>query len=132
MHNRKGVISAVACVSLFTCAQAHHSNAVFERGKFVTLTGTVTKFEWTNPHVWVWFVRLQADGAEQVWGLESAAPIQLRKAGFKWDSFKPGDKVTFVLHPLRSGQPGGQFVSAKFADGHLLETPDPAAKEEKL
>ena len=127
MKNQQWLI--VIASLLLTTARAHHSNAVFERSQSMTLTGTVTKFEWTNPHVWIWFATLAQDGSEQVWGLESGAPVQLRKAGFQWDSFKKGDKVTFELHPLRSGETGGQFVKATFADGHVLETPDPAAKE---
>lgn len=124
---RKLVVTAMV-TGVVSGAAAHHSNAVFERNKDVTLSGTVTKFEWTNPHVWIWFMATLPDGSQQEWALESAAPVQLRKAGFTWQSFKAGDKVSFVLHPLRSGQPGGQFVKATFADGRVIETPDPAAK----
>ena len=107
---------------------AHHANSMFDQNIDMTLSGTVTKFEWTNPHVWIWFMADMPDGSQQEWALESGAPIQLRKAGFKWDSFKSGDKVTFELHPRRSGQPAGQFVRAIFADGRVLLTSDPAAQ----
>ncbi|MFT3905661.1 MAG: DUF6152 family protein [Steroidobacteraceae bacterium] len=109
-------------------AQAHHSTAMFDTGSVRTLNGTIEKFEWTNPHVWIWIVVPRTDGGNDTWGIESAAPVQLRREGLAWDSFKTGDKVTMTIHPMKSGETGGQFLTATFADGHKLSSRDPAAQ----
>jgi len=110
-------------------ALGHHSTAVDNMDKTVTIDGTVRVFQWSNPHVWLWVNVPEHNGAQaQVWGVESAAPVQLSRKGIKWNSFKAGDVVEVTIHPLRSGQNGGLFLRAKFADGHVISAGDPAAQ----
>jgi prepilin-type processing-associated H-X9-DG protein len=112
-----------------TCANAHHSTAIFDHSKTETISGTVRKYEWANPHVWIFVSVPQADGSVINYGFESGAPVQLRARGITYQSFRTGDRVTITMHPLKNGQNGGQFITATFADGHVLKTPDPAAYE---
>ena len=98
-------------------ASAHHSFAMFDMQKDVTLKGTVKSFQWESPHTWL---QVQvADGAGQnvEWSLEMGAPGMLYRNGWRQESVHPGDKVTVVIHPLRDGRPGGSVVSAILADG---------------
>jgi hypothetical protein len=106
-------------------AAAHHSFATFDNTKTVTLAGTVKTFEWTNPHTWIWLVVSDGKGAEQVWGLEGAAPGELTRHGWNRRSINPGDKITVGIHPLRDGRAGGSYASVTFADGHSLTTGSP-------
>jgi hypothetical protein len=101
-------------------AWAHHSHAMFDLDKKVTLVGTVKEFEWNNPHCWIQVLVPDANnpnGTPVEWGVEMGAPIQLIRHGWKPDSLRPGDKITVVINPLRDGRPGGQIVSAIGPDG---------------
>lgn len=102
-------------------ASAHHSFAMFDPTKDVTIEGTVSAFSWQNPHVWI-DVTVQVDGKGQNWGLESQSVGILYRQGWKADSLKPGDKIIAMLHPMRDGTPGGQLMSIKLPDGRELVT----------
>jgi Family of unknown function (DUF6152) len=101
-------------------ASAHHSGAMFDRDKQVELTGTVVHFEWTNPHSWIEIEVPNQNGSSDKWSVECNSPNNLARAGWKSTSLKPGDKVTIVIHPLRTGEKGGSFMSATLADGQVL------------
>ena len=98
---------------------AHHSGAIFDPSKKVTLTGKVREFQWTNPHCWI---QLLVPGAtdEQEWSVEMGAPLQLYQGGWRPGTLKPGDEITVVVHPLRDGTRGGLFVAATRKDGTVL------------
>ena len=100
-------------------ALAHHSTAVFDMEKTVEITGTVQDFQWTNPHTWTNVSVEGADGAA-VYGLEGMSPNYLGRNGWTRHTLKPGDKLTFAIHPLKDGRKGGFMVSAKFPDGTVL------------
>ena len=114
-------------------AFAHHSHAMFDLEKQVTLTGTVKEFEWNNPHCWIQVLvpDLKDPNAPPVeWGIEMGAPIQLIRHGWKPSSLKPGDKITVVVNPLRDGRPGGQIVSAIGPDGKPIgAVPETTSKQ---
>jgi hypothetical protein len=101
-------------------AQAHHSGAMFEPEKVITLEGTVKEFEYTNPHSWLYVTVRDAQGAETVWGFESEGPSALMRAGIKANALQPGDKVTVQTRPLRDGRPAGAWVSVTKTDGTVL------------
>jgi hypothetical protein len=116
--------AAVMAVALVAPALAHHSPAAFDRTKKVTLVGTVKEFRWQNPHTWIEVEVPDAKGKPVVWGVELTSPTYLIRAGWKSNIIKPGDKVTVVVNPVRSGEPSGIFVSLTLADGReLLERP---------
>ena len=112
---------AVLCIgALAAPALAHHSFAMFDSSKTVTMTGTVKEFEWTNPHVWLRIMVDDASGTSRQWALEMGAPGQQTRVGWKPDSVKPGDKVTVTIHPLKDGSRGGQFMHAVLPSGQEL------------
>jgi len=96
---------------------AHHSMAGFDRTKTVNLVGTVKQFKWANPHSWIEVEVVNSKGVTETWNLEMTAPGILARAGWKSTMLKAGDKATFGVHPMVSGEVGGQFVSVTFADG---------------
>jgi hypothetical protein len=101
-------------------AQAHHSFAVFDRSVQVTLVGTVREFQWTNPHIFIQLMVRNDKGVEEEWSIEGASPNMLFRRGWTPQSFRPGDKVTLTVNPLRDGGRGGNFVHALFPDGKTL------------
>jgi hypothetical protein len=102
-------------------AFAHHSPILFDRSKKVTITGTVAEFSWMNPHASIQLdVPKSGGGGVDRWGVEMNSPNNLVKDGWKSTLLKPGDKVTVVVNPLRSGEHGGIFVSIKLADGRTF------------
>jgi hypothetical protein len=114
----RGLVLAVL-LSAAPEAMAHHSFAPFNTETEKTITGTVNRFEWTNPHTWLW-IDVTADGKTVTWGVEGMSPNYLSRRGWTRTTFKPGDKVTVVVRPMRDGSPGGMFVRAKLADGKDL------------
>jgi len=101
-------------------AWAHHSMAGFDRGKTVTLVGTVKEFKWANPHSWIELEVPNDKGGVETWNIEMTAPFVLVRAGWKSSSLKPGDKVTVVGNPQKTGEPGALFVSVTLANGETL------------
>lgn len=98
-------------------AGAHHSFAMFDLEKDVTLQGVVKEFQWTNPHSWIQLMVTDAEGRQVEWSLEGGSPGVLSRGGWKRTSLQPGDKVTVVIYPLRDGKPGGSFLEVTRADG---------------
>jgi len=109
MHS-KIITPFVLLAGLVAPAQAHHSFAMFDQSKVVTLRGAVKEFRWVNPHVSL-FVQTDAAGgsAPELWGVELTSPGNLTRLGWSRKSLKPGDKVVVDVNPLRDGQKGGGF-----------------------
>jgi len=99
---------------------AHHSPAMFDFSKQLTLTGTVRVFQWTNPHSYIQLVVKAADGPEQEWSLEMGANVYLYNLGWRPSTVKAGDVLTVTVAPLRSGKRAGLLVQATTADGKTL------------
>jgi hypothetical protein len=119
-----GATLLVLGVAAVAPAFAHHSFALFDHQNRVTVSGTVLKFEWTNPHV---FIQLEvADHtAAKHYTVECASPNVLTRVGWKFSDIKQGDKVTLLINPLRNGQPGGMLEKATLADGRELGDGNP-------
>ena len=101
-------------------ALAHHSFAMFDRGREVSVTGTVKDFQYTNPHSWVIVLVPGDDGQTVEWGFESEGPSTLLRNGIKRSSILPGEKVTARAYPMRDGRPAGSLISITKADGSIL------------
>ncbi len=92
-------------------AFAHHSFAMFDFTKTVTITGTVKEFQWTNPHVVLWVnVEGKDPKTPDVWWLEMTSPGNLTRSGWNRKAVNPGDKVVVELNPLRDGKLGGALI----------------------
>jgi hypothetical protein len=103
-----------------TPALAHHSFAMFDMSKQVSITGVVKDFQYTNPHSWVIVVAPGPDGKPADWGFESEGPSTLLRFGVKHSSLTPGDKVTVLAYPMRDGRPAGSLIQVTKADGSVL------------
>lgn len=114
-----------ACVGALLLASAtltaHHSGAGVDRTKTITVTGTVKEFRWTNPHSWIDLEVADEKGASALWSIEMNPPPYLVRSGWKASTIKAGDKISVTLNPIRTGEPGGIFVSVKLADGRVLD-----------
>ena len=117
----KAVTLACAMLVVAATAWAHHSGAGVDRTKKVTVTGVVKEFRWTNPHSWIDLEVPDAKGAPTVWSIEMNPPPYLVRSGWKASTLKSGDKVSVTLNPIRTGEPGGIFVSVTLADGRVLD-----------
>ena len=99
---------------------AHHSFAMFDTAKPVTLAGVVTAFEWTNPHAYIELDVPDAAGGVAHWTIELGSTSILMRAGWKFNTLKKGDKVTALLSPLRNGEKGGLLSRLTLSDGRVL------------
>jgi hypothetical protein len=100
-------------------ALAHHSFVMFDTSKQVTLTGTVTSFEWTNPHAYI-EIDVPEGGTVKHWSVEMGSPSILRNSGWKHNTLMLGDKVTLIINPLKNGNAGGFLVQATLPDNRKL------------
>jgi Family of unknown function (DUF6152) len=121
LYKEVHLATAIGIVSLLTATDtgAHHSAAMFDEQKSVTVRGTVKLFQWTNPHCWI---QMLVSGPREPteWSVEMGSPGQLYNKGWKPGTLKAGDKIVVVIHPLRDGTNGGVFVSATDAAGNPL------------
>jgi hypothetical protein len=103
-------------------ALAHHSFAMFDQTKEVTLKGKVTDFQWTNPHAFIHIAVVGADGKTEDWQIELNSPNNLKRQGWKSTSLKVGDSITLKTNPLRdmSTHKGGLFITLTLEDGTVL------------
>ena len=123
-------VLAAGALLASTSAAAHHSAAMFDASKEVTLAGTVKEFQWMSPHCWIQMLVPDAAHPEAKpveWGIEMDNPLGLSRHGWKASSLKAGDHIVVVAHPLRDGSQGGQVVSVTTADGKPIGNGSPAA-----
>ena len=109
---------------------AHHSlDAEFDRTKPVTVTGTVTKVEWMNPHIWYYMDVKGTDGKVTKWQFEGGPPNALRRAGWNRNSLNEGDTVTvegiMAKVPVQNGAYTGNTGTIRLADGRRVLGRDP-------
>lgn len=119
MISRYSAIGALLLVG--TPCLAHHSFAMFDDKKTVTLQGTVKELQWTNPHCYLQ-VLVASKSTSAEWSIEMHSPLAMYRFGWKPGSFKPGDKVTVVINPLRDGTNGGRLITAVDVRGRSLGT----------
>jgi hypothetical protein len=113
---------AGAVVLAAGAAQAHHSFAMFDMTREVTVSGTVKQFQWTNPHAYIQLISKDAQGRDVEWSMEMGAPMYLYARGWRPSSLRAGMQVTVTLNPLRNGRPGGVVRDVVTADGRQIGT----------
>jgi hypothetical protein len=115
--------TAMVVVAAFIAAApalAHHSFTMFDMTKRITLVGSVTSFEWSNPHTYIEIDVPGEDGDLKHWSIELGSPSILQSSGWKFNSLKKGDKASLVINPLKIGQAGGFLYTATLPDGRVL------------
>ncbi len=123
----------VVAVILLSCSislptSAHHSFAMFDDQAEMWLEGTISLFQWTNPHTFVHVLAEARDengnlveGIEPVeWSLEGGSPNILSRNGWKRTSLVTGEKVRVLIYPLKDGNAGGTFLEIHKEDGTVL------------
>ena len=121
---------AGGALAVSSAAFAHHSFAMFDAEKVATLEGTVKDFQWTNPHSWILMMVNNAQGQAEQWAIEMGGPAGLARQGWKPKTLTPGMKVQTVIHPLRDGANGGQFMAITLPDGTMFGNANAAPSAE--
>jgi hypothetical protein len=116
----RGLIVAGLMTGGTSLAVAHHSAAVFDASQQKVISGTVKKFDYSNPHTWVWLDVPNDQGGVDTWGVEGMSPNYLNRRGWTRTTLKPGDKLTITIRPMKNGERGGMWVTAKRPDGEVL------------
>jgi hypothetical protein len=100
---------------------AHHSAAMFDEKKTVTVEGEVKEFQLTNPHSWLLVDVKDKNGKVTTWGFEAEGPSTLARAGIRPSDLKPGTRLTITGNPMKDGRPAAIWVNAVRADGKKFE-----------
>ncbi len=117
-------LTAIAGLLFAAPALAHHSFAMFDSEKTMTIEGTVQEFEYVNPHAWLHIVAMDGAGKAAKWSIEMGGVNAIVRSGWKADTVKPGDRLTIQIHPLKDGSRGGQYLAAKLPDGRTMDGGD--------
>ena len=129
-------LALMALAAFAMPAVAHHSFAMFDANKTMTVEGSVKEFHWTNPHSWIFVMVPNAQGQLEEWAIELGSPSGLVRQGWEPKTVTPGMKVKVLLRPLKDGKVGGQFLQITLPDGKTLGDPStrgagPAANREQ-
>jgi Family of unknown function (DUF6152) len=123
---RKGSIGVIAVVAGLLGAAlplfAHHGNATLDLDKTLTMKGTVTEWDWSNPHCLLQFDVKNESGQVVHWIAETQNPAEMVSLGWGKTSFKPGDEVTVSLMPVKNGNPFGRVSLVVLPDGKTFVT----------
>ena len=122
MRFQLAAAAALVMASLSAGAAAHHSFAMFDMAKEVTVKGTVKKFQWTNPHAYIQLVAKDASGNDVEYSLEMGAPMYLYARGWRPSTLKAGMEINVTLNPLRNGKPGGVVRDVTDTGGKKIGT----------
>ena len=114
---------------------AHHSFAMYQRDKTLTLSGTVKEYDWTSPHVMIQVLADSAKSGTVTWQIEGSSPTVLARGGWTSTLLRPGDRISLGIHPRKDGGAGGlladeqqMLVNGQPARGVLwLQTPSEEA-----
>ncbi len=117
-------LAGIAVAMFASPAFAHHSFAMFDAEKKVELDGTVKEFQWTNPHAWIMLNVAGDQGAQESWAIEMNGPSGLVRQGWKPKTLTPGMPIKLVIHPLKDGTHGGQFMAVTLPDGTQIGNPN--------
>jgi hypothetical protein len=121
------LVAVASCVAVLSAVTtAHHATAVFDLGKRLTLTGTVTEWFWANPHCLLRFDVKDESGKVVHWVAETQAPPNMIPFGWAKQSFASGDQVTVTLEPVKNAQPLGRILQVLLPDGKTLVAGAPA------
>ncbi len=113
-------IRALLCVGLLAISEpnrAHHAPFIYDTEDERLVTGTVTAFDWVQPHTWVMLRVGDTQDEATIWKLEGMNPLYLGRRGWNRYSLMPGDIIEVAFFPRRDGSSEGMFLHAVFPDG---------------
>jgi hypothetical protein len=111
-----GASLLMICVPVF----AHHGGSDYDTRNLITLKGTVTDFNWANPHCQVYLDVKDDSGKVVNWGIETLAPAVLKRAGWRPDTLHAGDQITITIAPSKRGTPIGSIRKVVLPNGEEL------------
>lgn len=114
-------IAAVAGLAAASpSAVAHHSFAMFDRSREVTVTGVVREFQWSNPHAYIQLMAKDDSGRDVEWSMEMGSPMYLYARKWRPRSLRAGMEVEVRINPLRNGDHGGVVLDVRDKDGNVI------------
>lgn len=119
-HRRAFLAVTAWLLGLAGQALAHHSFAMFDTTNPVTVAGTVTAFDWTNPHSYIELDATDDKGGSRHWTIELGSTSILQRGGWKFTTIRKGDRIQAVVAPLRNGEAGSLLVRVTLPDGRVL------------
>lgn len=122
----------LAAVLIAAPTLAHHSFAMFDNTRSVTLHGKVTAYQWTNPHSYLEVDAEDGKGGTKHYTMEMTSPNMLHRGGWSSRTVKAGDVVTAVMSPLRDGQAGGLLLELTLPSGKKMLPGVPNAQRYKI
>ena len=133
IQSRVGALAlAGLAVLLAQPAAAHHSFAMFDNTRSVTLHGKVSKFQWTNPHAYLEIDAEVGQGKTKHYTMEMTSPNMMSRGGWSSRTIKTGDVVTVIMSPLRDGKPGGLVLQVTLPSGKVMLPGVPNAARYKI
>lgn len=116
------IIILISFCTTASALVAHHGNAAYDETTAIKIKGVVTKFDWSNPHIYIYLDSKESDGTVAHWTVESLSPERMTRMGWDKNSVKPGDQVAITLSAAKNGTPLGYLTKLVFADGRELKT----------
>tara|TARA_R110002110_G_scaffold220985_1_gene435048 strand:- start:17524 stop:17949 length:426 start_codon:yes stop_codon:yes gene_type:complete len=114
-------ICFLAVVFFIPAAYAHHSTLMFDSDNPIELAGTVTEWQYTNPHTFIILSVIDEAGNEVEWTLEGRSPSAIYRLGWTPESLQAGDEIIVTVRPLHSGEPGGNYSNIRWEDGTEID-----------
>lgn len=111
---------AAATLAVAAPADAHHSAAIYDRARPLTLSGVIREMQWTNPHGWIEVLGTTDRSKPTAWTIEIEGPIIMQREGWSRNSVVLGEKVVVKMMPLKDGRPGARLIELIKADGTVL------------
>jgi hypothetical protein len=122
---RSRLIIALLALGLWAAvrpAEAHHSTAMYNMANPVTVTGVVTRFEWTNPHAHIFLEVTDEQGKKVEWDVEMMSLNHLKSYGWSRNTVKPGETISCTGGQAKSGLPAMLSSIVKLGDGRVIKS----------
>ena len=116
MKNINSIALALLAV-ISVPAIAHHSTAMFDDSRQITLTGVIKEFQYTNPHSWLIVDVANEDGTTTTWGFEAEGPTTLMRSGIRKSTLPVGSRITITGNPMKDGRSAAAWSKAVLEDG---------------
>ena len=112
--------SLVFLLAVYVPAFAHHAWHGYDMANVTSVKGTVTQFDWGNPHVWISFEMTDDKGSIEKWSAGGPSPSRMANTGWDKETLKPGDQITAVGHRISDGTYSMRLVKVVLSDGREL------------